>query len=185
MNLSQVSQPQLDSLVLLAQHGNLEALELLYQVMQPLLLSFALRLCCDRQMAMDSVQDAWLCSIKTIVKMNDPRVFKSWMFRAVKWKVIDMQRANQAQQQIFDDLASFNEIESNSPAEPESKDQELLALIKDLPADEQEAVYLFYLNGLSIYEISIVQKVPLGTVKSRMNRARNRLKQHWSNTHES
>lgn len=183
--MSEVSQPQLDSLVLLAQHGNLEALELLYQLMQPLLLSFALRLCNDRQIALDSVQEAWLSSIKSIVKMKDPRVFKSWMFRSVKWKVIDMQRVTQAQQQIVDSLANTNEIETSSQVEPETQDQQLLALIKDLPPDEQEAVYLFYLNGLSIYEISIVQKVPLGTIKSRLNRARNRLKQHWSNKHES
>lgn len=182
--MSEVTPPQLDSLVLLAQRGNLEALELLYQVMQPLLLSFALRLCNDRQMALDSVQEAWLGSIKSIVKMKDPRVFKSWMFRAVKWKVIDMQRTTQAQQQMVDSLCRANDFETNTEIDTETQDQQLLALIKDLPADEQEAVYLFYLNGLSIYELSIVQKVPIGTIKSRLNRARNRLKQYWSNKNE-
>lgn len=181
--MSKISQAQLDSLVLLAQHGNMEALELLYLVIQPPLLGFAYRLCNDRQMALDGVQDAWLSSIKTIGKMKDPRVFKSWMFRAVKWKVIDMQRVSQAQQEMVNSLDWTEELENSEEGDPEYR--ELLAMIKYLPTEEQESVYLFYLNGLSINEISIVQKVPLGTVKSRLNRARNRLKQHWSKKYES
>lgn len=170
--MAKIDTAQLDALVLLAQQGNKEAFDLLYEYAHPLLLNFAFRLCSDRQMALDSVQEAWLKSTQSIANMNDPRVFKSWMFRAVKWKVHDMQRSAKSRRSLSENLASQPEaICAQSPKD----EYDLKAAIDLLPAIEKEVMYLFYLNDFSVNEISIIQKVPIGTIKSRLSRARHRL----------
>lgn len=170
--MAKIDTAQLDALVLLAQQGNKEAFDLLYEYTYPLLLNFAFRLCSDRQMALDSVQEAWLKSTQSITKMNDPRVFKSWMFRAVKWKVHDMQRSAKSRQSLSESLASQPEAVL---AQSATDEYDLKAAISLLPAIEKEVMYLFYLNDFSVNEISIIQKVPIGTIKSRLSRARHRL----------
>jgi RNA polymerase sigma-70 factor (ECF subfamily) len=49
-------------------------------------------------------------------------------------------------------------------------------MVERLPEVERQAIYLFYLEEMSIKELAKVFDVPTGTVKSRLNRARTRLK---------
>lgn len=171
--MSTVSQAELDALVMMAQSGNNRAWELLFEYYQPGLLRFAHKLCSDPSQAKDAVQDVWLKSMSTLSRLQDPRTFRAWMYRAVKWRVLDTFRRQQTRQQATDKLAS--QWEDESPQfEPECDD--LQQLIEQLPETEREAIYLFYQSDLSLMEISAVQAVPVGTVKSRLNRARNRLK---------
>jgi RNA polymerase sigma factor (sigma-70 family) len=60
--------------------------------------------------------------------------------------------------------------------------QELHRLVLDaialLPAEQQQAVRLHYLEGLTLWDIAGLAGVPVGTVKARLHRARARLRQH-------
>ncbi len=51
-----------------------------------------------------------------------------------------------------------------------------LAIIDLLPDIDRQAIYLFYLEQMPIKDIAIILSIPIGTVKSRLNRARNTLK---------
>ena len=55
--------------------------------------------------------------------------------------------------------------------------QELEGALAELPIIEREAVTLFYLQELSLNEVAEALKVPVGTVKSRLFRARRLLRQ--------
>ncbi|WP_251358599.1 RNA polymerase sigma factor [Kangiella sp. TOML190] len=156
-------------LVISAQAGNQAALAELYQSFYKPLVKFAFKLCGHHDWAQDAVQDVWLEVAKKLRKLNDPKAFRSWIFRAVRWRCIDLARkANKLQQLEDSDQQAAEELKS--------KDSGLLKLIDKLPGLERQAIYLFYLQEFSIAEIAVVMEVPQGTIKSRLNRARKQLK---------
>ena len=162
-------QAELDGLVLLAQQGNHQAVDKLVKHISPGLCRFAYRLCGDTQMAQEVVQEVWLKTLKTMRKLNDPRAFKSWVFKAVKWKAQDMLR----QASRYEPLPEY--LEQAVPGE-QQKETRISHLIRHLPVSEQQIVYLFYMEELQLNEIAIVENIPIGTVKSRLSRARVKLK---------
>ncbi len=156
-------------LVISAQAGNEVALAELYQNFYQPLVKFAYKLCGHHDWAQDAVQDVWLDAARKLRKLNDPKAFRSWMFRAVRWRCIDLARKAGKSQQLNG--------EENIAQEMQTQDFGLLKLIDELPEVERQAIYLFYLEEMSLAEISIVLEVPQGTIKSRLNRARNHLKE--------
>ena len=167
-------QAEQDALVILAQSGNKKALAMLYTTLQPGLVRFAYKLCNNQQWALDASQDAWIKSIKSLVRLNDPRAFKSWLFRAVRWTVLDYVRKHLAEQKAQISLAQTTDIEN--PLAIEKKQLSLSEMISELPEDEKQAIYLFYHEEMRLSEIAIVQDVPLNTVKTRLYRGKAKLK---------
>ncbi len=162
-------------LVISAQAGNEAAFAELYQMMFQPLVKFAYKLCGHHDWAQDAVQDVWLDTAKKLRRLEDPKAFRSWMFRAVRWRCIDLARkANKTEK-----LDNQNELATEAT---EPQDKGLLKLINQLSEVERQAVYLFYLEGFSLAEIAIVLEVPKGTVKSRLNRARRNLKALMTDT---
>lgn len=171
-------QAELDALVIEAQAGNQLALDCLVRYLHPALLAFACQYCGNQTLAQDAVQEAWLKGIGSLHKLQDPRVFKPWMIKAVKWRLLDLLR--QQTRHASDDELSDQVIEKK----PDASASELSKLVAGLPEVEKEAVLLFYQQELQLNEIALVQGVPLGTVKSRLNRAKSRIKLKLENHHE-
>ncbi|UTW54489.1 RNA polymerase sigma factor [Kordiimonas sp. SCSIO 12610] len=163
-------------LVLKAQTGDVKAFEVLYRAYLPSLVGFARRLSGDDHMAEDAVQDAWITISKTINRLKEPEKFRAWVFKTVRWRLIDLARRKGKGLVSLDDVQDGLVI-PHDRASIEARD--LRTLIKALPSAEQDAVYLFYLEGFSVKEISDVLNVPIGTVKSRLNRARTNLREAY------
>lgn len=174
MSLLGTDRSKEDLLVLAAQGGNMRAFELLYRHYHKPLLRFAYRLSGDEALAHDALQEAWITLSKTLTKLNDPRGFRVWAYKTVRWRVTDQVRRRGQTPEPFDEL-----IDSPTP-EKHSEDitsDQLRAHINRLPEDDRHTITLFYLGELSLAEISAVLDVPVGTVKSRLNRARNSLRE--------
>ena len=167
-------QAEQDALVMLAQNGNEKALAMLFAALQPGLVRFAYKLCNNQQLALDATQDAWLKSIKSLMRLDDPRAFKSWLFRAVRWTVLDIVRKNQSEEKKQLALAQASVVEE--PLQTEKNQWSLSEMISDLAEDEKQAIYLFYHEGMRLSEIAVVQEVPLNTVKTRLYRGKVKLK---------
>jgi len=165
-------QAQQDLLVIEAQNGNKKAFECLVIFFHPKLLNFAGSLSGNHALAKDAVQDVWISISKKLSKLEDPRAFKSWIFRALRWRVLDLIKAKAYQ---FETLENTNlSIELD---ESEIERQQLRELIEALPDRDRSVIYLFYLVDLPLAEIALVLEIPIGTVKSRLNRARTSLQQ--------
>jgi len=162
-----------EKLVLAALTGNERAFEALYRLYQPSLLRFSYRLCNDDTLARDAVQDAWMLTLRSMKQVFPPHTFRARVFKAVRWRTFDQirRRGKNAGEELFEETIGDDKPEVWATGE------QLRRLIKALPEDEGEALYLFYLEDLSVAEIAAVQDVPAGTVKSRLSRARSRLKQ--------
>ena len=96
------------------------------------------------------------------------------MFRLVRWQVLDYLKVNNRYKSLSDiEISECEAVE----AEPEEVMEGVKLGLSKLPPLEGQAIYLFYLEELSIAEISNILEIPEGTVKSRLFRARKLFKQ--------
>lgn len=167
-----MQQAQQDLLVLEAQSGNRKAFECLIEAFHPQLVSFAYNISGNHALAADAVQDVWIKMSKKLAQLEDPRAFKSWIFRALRWRVLDLVKARHYQLQTIDDTEHSTELDESA-----IERRQLKGLIDNLPDNQRTVIYLFYLAELPLNEIALILEIPLGTVKSRLNKARINLQQ--------
>ena len=168
-----MTKAQLDLLVLAFQAGDQQALTLLYQFYQRKLRLFATSLSGDSVVADDLVQNVWLKLSRRISRLDDPRVFVSWLYKAVRWEVLDWQKS--AGQRLVKPWCEA-EAETWKAPEPAAPYSTLHQAMSKLDAASQQLLQLHYFHQLELTEIALVLDVPLGTVKSRLHRARQLLK---------
>ncbi|GAB4113525.1 MAG: ECF family RNA polymerase sigma factor SbrI [Wenzhouxiangellaceae bacterium] len=171
-----------DLLVLAAQSGNRRAFAALFKLHHRSLLRFATKFSRDPELARDAVQDAWLGMTRALPGLHDPRAFRSWLYRRVRWRLLDAMRASQREplQAAADDSAgNATDAEDNTQRRQQQQTEDhnqLQYALAQLPLIDRQAIELFYLQQLQINEIAIVLEIPTGTVKSRLNRARKQLR---------
>ena len=170
-----MNKAQLDLLVVSAQSGNVKTFNLLCEYIYPHLFRFALKQCQDKDVANDAVHDVLLKLPSTLKSLSDPRAFKAWVFKSIKWRVIDVLRKSNRHINNRVDEFDFEAIEQE--ATEENDHNFLLHFISELQEIDRDTVYLFYLEEMSLEEISHVLSTPIGTLKSRLNRARKQLKE--------
>ena len=167
---SSVQQLVDEILVMDAQDGKARAMEMLVSRWQKRLWKHALRLTADEQAAWDVTQQSWLGIIKGLRKLHDPASFRAWAYRITTNKSIDWIRKNKAVKQV-----SIDEIQD--PQQKEKKDIGLKELLQKLDVKKRAVISLYYFEQLSIPEVSAALKIPKGTVKSRLAKARKELKE--------
>lgn len=133
----------------------------------------------DDHDAEDVVQEACLRAFRFIdgFRGGDSR---AWLLTIVRHTCYTWLRKNRAHEPAaFDE--ELDDFEAEASAEElllQNADQHALRrAIEDLPAEFREVIVLRELEGLSYKEIAVIAGVPLGTVMSRLARARKRLQQ--------
>lgn len=168
-------QAQLDLLVLAMQSGDKRAFGLLYQHYHRDLRRFAAFLLPNPAAAEDLVQNVWLKVSQRIMRLKDPAVFTSWLYRAVRWEVQDylkhaVQRRNQP-------LSEQHELIAAPEPATTANSSDLAKALATLAAPERLVLQLHYFHELELTQIALIIDIPLGTVKSRLYRARQQLQQ--------
>ena len=131
----------------------------------------------DDDAAQDIAQDIWLRVLRGIGRLRDPANLRAWLFGIAHRTWIDTLRRKYA---VF--VADIDEADRHEVPDPTVADEleeELSAVeheLARLPAIEREALTLFYLRELSLQEIAQALDIPVGTVKSRLHRARRMLR---------
>ncbi|MFC1513829.1 RNA polymerase sigma factor [candidate division KSB1 bacterium] len=159
-------------LVMAAQDGDVKAMDKLVSRWQKELWYYVFSLIGNRHAAWDVTQECWLNIIKSINKLNDPMYFKAWAFRIATNKSIDwIKKKSKYQHKKLDSIELINDQKEN--------DLLVRELLQNLKNKSRIILNLYYFEQFSITEISIVLNVPQGTVKSRLFKARQELKQLW------
>jgi len=139
--------------------------------------------------AQDVVQESYLRALKFFggFRGGDAR---AWLLTIVRHTCYDWLRQNRRYETLTDFDEELRDVESDSLG-PEAlllrtaDDRLLRQALEELPAEFREVVILRELEELSYKEIADIAGVPLGTVMSRLARARQRLKQSLAaHTHE-
>ena len=132
--------------------------------------------------AQDVVQEAYLRALKFFggFRGGDGR---AWLLTIVRHTCYDWLRQNRRYEPLTDLDEELRDVESDA-LDPEAlllraaDDRLLRQALEELPVEFREAVILRELEGLSYKEIADIAGLPLGTVMSRLARARHRLKQY-------
>jgi RNA polymerase sigma factor (sigma-70 family) len=121
--------------------------------------------------ARDILQDVWLRAIRGIPRLRDGSRLRGWLFGITRRVLMDRLRRRYS-------MPPATPLDSDDvPAGPEPVDREpdlvaLEAALETMPFSEREVLTLFYLRDLSLAELAEALSIPVGTVKSRLFRAR-------------
>jgi RNA polymerase sigma-70 factor (ECF subfamily) len=178
-------------LVLSCQKGEIDAFEALVEKYQKRMLNVAYRMLGDYQEACEVVQDAFLSAYRSIKKFRGEARFSTWLTSIVmnlsrnRRKQIQTRVAREVYS-IDDPLETENGSVSADPPDPgpsvldeleqKERDARVQGCISGLEAEYREVLVLRDIQGFSYDEIRDILKVPDGTVKSRLFRARDALK---------
>ena len=133
----------------------------------------------DHQMAEDVAQEAFLKAFANLHKLQERQKFASWISVIASNHAVDLLRKNK---KVFftDNMETYGgEDLSDNPTECWDK-KETSQAVRDalarLEPEEREIIVLKYFNELSIKEIASLIKAPSGTIKSRLFRARDKIR---------
>jgi RNA polymerase sigma-70 factor, ECF subfamily len=152
-----------------ARRGDLLAFEDLVRDYQADAFRFAWHLTRDRQLAEDVTQDAFLRAFRFLGGFRGDRKFGSWLFSIVRNCAMDALRRERRGETLWDERQR-----PRSVADPSAR-AELAAALDAVSTEHREAFLLVEVFGLSYQETADVLGVAVGTVKSRMFRARQAL----------
>jgi len=129
--------------------------------------------------AEDVVQDAYLRALRffSSLRSDDAR---AWLFTIVRntWYGRFAQAAGANRPTVYDDMKHDRPDEGLDPEALVMQQQaveKVQRAVQELPTDFREVIILRELEGLSYKEIAAVAGIPIGTVMSRLARARERL----------
>lgn len=130
----------------------------------------------DKEIAKDIAQESWIIIMKKLHTLENLDSFKSWAFRIVYTKAIDAVKHRNKESQKLEPARIIKSGTQSSEDESNLIQIALLKAIRKLPKEKQDIIRLFYAEEYSIAEISAFLKIPAGTVKSRLFKAREKLK---------
>ncbi|MBD1262993.1 RNA polymerase sigma factor [Maribacter polysiphoniae] len=129
----------------------------------------------DLDASKDVVQDCWGIIINKLGNLRDPNSFSSWAMRIVTRKSIDFLKQNRNKREKLRHYGYTN-LEDTTNEEGNAEIIKLQQAIKSLPNDQQIVLRLFYTQEYTLIEISNILDISVGTVKSRLFHAREKLK---------
>ncbi len=163
-------------LVLQTQGGDVASLDTLARRWHPKLLRHATRLTGEAEAGADVAQEAWVAIVRGLRRLQDPARFRAWAYRIVTRKSSDWIRSRVRRRRRDDRAAAEAAPAAVPPSNPSAEVGWLRQAIAELAADRQVLLAMFYVEGMTVPEISEALSIPRGTVKSRLFHTRNALK---------
>ena len=163
-------------LAILSAQGDREAFTKLICRHRGSIVALIRRLVADRDESEDLLQETIVQCWLSIAKVRDPERVHAWLLQVARnrcrdWhKSADRRHYPTAQEEMETCLNRYGRAAVRRP------DDDIEEAVSVLTASERVAVELFYLQGLSIREVSEVTNAPVGTVKNRLFTARHHLR---------
>ena len=159
----------------------------------------ALRLSRNAQDAEDLVQETYLNAFRSLDRFEEGTNLRAWLFRILNNAFISQYRRRKRRpSSSIEDVTEYylydHLVEGGAAPRPENPEQEVLDRIgdegvlralEDLPVEFRQVELLADVEGFSYREIADILNIPIGTVMSRLYRARRRLqKVLWQEAQE-
>lgn len=167
--------------------GDRRAFEELMRKYERKIYSFVVRMVRNEDTAVDLTQDFFFKIFTVLEKYNFEYKFSTWAYRICYNLVIDHIRKNQAQVDSLDDetVSSRDLLDSDNVsredgfkalAREETRDY-VWRVVDEIPLKFRELILLRYIQDLKYEEIAEITSLPVGTVKNRIFKAKEILKQ--------
>ncbi|NLM96628.1 MAG: sigma-70 family RNA polymerase sigma factor [Halanaerobiaceae bacterium] len=168
--------------------GSEQAFAELIERFQHRVYNTTLRMLGNREDALDTAQECFIKVYKNIKKFKGDSSFSTWLFRITTNACRDELRKRKRRLPVYTDINSDDENNtiqniSNGSNEPEkitiSRDinESIQELVNQLPEDQKLVFILREFQDLSYQEIAEILDISMGSVKSRLSRARRSLRQ--------
>ncbi len=172
-----------------AQRGDLDSFNTLVLAYQDALFNTALRILGDEELAADATQEAFLSAFRAIRTYRGGS-FKAWLLRTVTNACYDELRRQKRRPTtaLEPDTQDGDEMETprwltdpalspEQQAEADELEHAIQHCLESLPVEFRAVVVLADVQGLDYSEVARAVRAPLGTIKSRLARARLRLRE--------
>lgn len=173
-----------DVLIMKAARGDSWAFEQLMNKHEAKMYSVALRMCGNCEDAQDCLQETMLRIYRSLDKFKGQSAFSTWAYRITMNTCLDELRRRKARPSTsFDSLleSGWDPAAETDTPEDAAVSNEQKRLVKEaidaLPEDMRAPIVLREMHDMSYEEISDILSVNVGTVKSRISRGRERLRQ--------
>ena len=130
----------------------------------------------DVDQSKDIAQDSWRTIIAKIEDLKEPDKFGGWALRIVYSKALDSVRVSSKRHLRLEEFARGQPRIEEEYHENQQLKNELLKAIRSLPVKQQLVIKLFYVEAYSLQEIGGFLNISIGTAKSRLFHAREKLK---------
>lgn len=158
--------------------GDAESFARLFEAYQAQAYGTALLIFRDRSLAADAVQETFIRIFLALPRFRPDQPFRPWFYRILTnetLRLVKRRRRWWSDGQV-DALLPAALTTPESLALDRERAEEIWQTVSALPEASRAALVLRYYAGLTEEEMSAVMGVPPGTVKSRLSRARDRLK---------
>ena len=170
--------------------GDANSFEFIVKKYEKMIYNLAMSKTNNRENAQDISQECFLRAYKMLASYRTDSAFSTWIYRICqnlifdfyrkekKIKTISLSATDQYGEEIPDrELQDFDSDPSDRLVRAE-KIEKIREIINSLPEDLREIIVLRDLNNTSYAHISEMLGLEIGTVKSRLNRAREKLKNY-------
>lgn len=174
-----------------ATSGDPAAFNRLMEMHEKRMYAVALRMFGNREDAQDSLQEAMLRVYRSIGGFKGQSSFGTWVYRITMNTCLDeIRRKKNKQSASLDNMLDQGWAPTDEGASPEKRvmQQEMrksiAQSIQELPEDMRSAIIMRDVHGYSFEEIADTLNVNVGTIKSRISRGREKLREKLSNFSE-
>ncbi len=172
-----------DELARRAAGGDEDAFAQLVGLHEKKVYGLALRMCGNPEDAADAAQEAFLAAWKGLPRFRGEAGFSTWLYRLTSNAAIDhLRRVKRQRGEVSLDGGGpgLDAVDDAPSPQAQAEETELREAVAEglsmLSEDHRQALLLRELRGLSYEEIASELRVDLGTVKSRISRARGSLR---------
>jgi RNA polymerase sigma-70 factor (ECF subfamily) len=145
----------------------------------------AFRIVRSRPDAEEIAQDAFVKAWLGVKEFRGDAAFSTWLYRIVAHRALDRiealknRRAREAPLEDAETAAASAVAAGGDHARAGPDSRRIARLMELLPEAQRTAVALFYFEEQSVAEIALLLKMPEGTVKTNLSRARAALRKEW------
>jgi len=166
--------------------GREDGFEELVRRYQRPITNYVFRMLNDYDSSLDVTQEVFIKVYNSLERYSSEYKFSTWLYRIAHNAAIDFIRRRSPNQQSIEtenkDGAYQLQIESPNPTPEQERERsewrtEIEAVVKCLPSVYRELILLRHAQDLSYDEIAEITNLPLGTVKNRLFRAREMMRE--------
>ena len=158
--------------------GDRSALAELYDRYGPIMLAVGRKILGGQREAEDLLHDVFLEAWRAAKSFDPERgTVRAWLLMRMRSRAVDRLRAHNRAKVVLDTEAEMPEPATDAPAPDQVADHERVrAAVAALPEDQRPILLMVYFRGMTGAEVAQALDLPVGTVKSRLARAIQRMR---------
>ncbi len=126
--------------------------------------------------AIDVVQESFIKAYVNLNSFNIEKKFSSWIYRIAHNQAINLAKKYQKETPLLEDWDFKSDDDIEKDFEEKETIEKVEKCLKNIPLLYSEPLSLYYIDEKSYDEISDILRIPMGTVATRINRAKKIMK---------